>query len=135
MIWVKHLKKLEIGRRLAWKESHPLGCARHDAQLVRSKLCSDSTWRVSADVVELVERSRVEESQSRVNAALEDYCCAFYPHIADKFGQILARLLPEIRTMSILTEQFLFEKHASGEINPDNFELLTEMLHSTRKSS
>lgn len=59
-----------------------------------------------------------------------EYCVNFYPHLKDKFGQVLLRL-PEVRLISMHAEEFLYYKHLNGEI-PDQT-LLIEMLHSKKK--
>ena len=73
----------------------------------------------SSDVFGLLDRHHVEESQEKVNSALLDYCSGFYPHIADKFGQILVRL-PEIRLMSLRAEEYLYFRHISRDIEDQN---------------
>ena len=83
-----------------------------------------------SDAANLDNRNFVESSQERVNAALYEYCLMCYPEVSDKFSQLLLRL-PEIRLISIRTEDFLYFKHMSNEV-PDQT-LLTEMLHAKRK--
>ena len=83
-----------------------------------------------SDVPGLENRQAVEQSQEQVNAALMEYCVNFYPHVKDKFGQVLLRL-PEIRLISIRAEEFLYYKHLHGQV-PDQT-LLMEMLHSKKK--
>uniref|UniRef100_S4R8R9 NR LBD domain-containing protein n=1 Tax=Petromyzon marinus TaxID=7757 RepID=S4R8R9_PETMA len=83
----------------------------------------------------------VENVQEQVNAALLEYtlCRAAQPPLhhhhhqqqqqhqhGDKFAQLLLRL-PEIRSMSIQAEDYLYCKHVNGEVPCNN--LLIEMLH------
>lgn len=49
----------------------------------------------------------------------------------DKFGQLMA-ILPEIKSMSMRGEEFLFFKHVNG--NAPTQTLLMEMLHAKRKA-
>lgn len=65
-----------------------------------------------------------------MTAALLEYCRLVYPNVSDKYSQLLMRL-PEIRLISIRTEDFLYFKHLSNEV-PDQT-LLTEMLHAKRR--
>lgn len=85
---------------------------------------------LTSDVSSLENRAYIEQSQEKVNAALFEYCLLVYPDMGDKFSQLLMRL-PEIRLISIRTEDFLYFKHLSNEV-PDQT-LLTEMLHAKRR--
>lgn len=78
----------------------------------------------------LENRTYIEQSQDKVTAALLEYCRLVYPNVSDKYSQLLMRL-PEIRLISIRTEDFLYFKHLSNEV-PDQT-LLTEMLHAKRR--
>lgn len=90
----------------------------------------NSWFFLASDVPGLENRQAVENSQEKVNSALMEYCVNFYPHLKDKFGQVLLRL-PEVRLISMHAEEFLYYKHLNGEI-PDQT-LLIEMLHSKKK--
>ena len=68
----------------------------------------------------------VETVQEQVNAALLDYSLCRSPQLSDKFGQLLLRL-PEIRSISLQAEEYLYYKHLNGEVPCNN--LLIEMLH------
>ncbi|CAM9582920.1 unnamed protein product [Lampetra fluviatilis] len=90
------------------------------------------------DVKFLENQALVENVQEQVNAALLEYtlCRAAQPPLhhhqhqhqqhGDKFAQLLLRL-PEIRSMSIQAEDYLYCKHVNGEVPCNN--LLIEMLH------
>ncbi|XP_059170743.1 nuclear receptor subfamily 5 group A member 2-like [Physella acuta] len=93
-------------------------------------MCLKFLILLSPDVSSLENRSFIEQSQEKVNAALFHYCLMCYPEMSDKFSQLLMRL-PEIRLISIRMEDFLYFKHMSNEV-PDQT-LLTEMLHAKRR--
>lgn len=93
-------------------------------------MCLKFLILLNPDVSSLENRSFIEQSQEKVNAALFEYCLLFYPEMGDKFSQLLMRL-PEIRLISIRIEDFLYFKHMSNEV-PDQT-LLTEMLHAKRR--
>ncbi|GFR62387.1 nuclear receptor subfamily 5 group A member 2 [Elysia marginata] len=92
-------------------------------------MCLKFLILLNPDVSSLENRSYVEGSQEKVNAALFQYCMQCYPSVGDKFSQLLMRL-PEIRLISIRMEDFLYFKHMSNEV-PDQT-LLTEMLQAKR---
>ncbi|RUS91705.1 hypothetical protein EGW08_000531 [Elysia chlorotica] len=92
-------------------------------------MCLKFLILLNPDVSSLENRSYVEGSQEKVNAALFQYCSRCYPNSGDKFSQLLMRL-PEIRLISIRMEDFLYFKHMSNEV-PDQT-LLTEMLQAKR---
>uniref|UniRef100_UPI00398EF0BA nuclear receptor subfamily 5 group A member 2-like n=1 Tax=Pristiophorus japonicus TaxID=55135 RepID=UPI00398EF0BA len=79
----------------------------------------------SPDVKNLENRPFVESIQEKVNRALMDYTMCF-PQQADQFGQLLLRL-PEIRAISMQSEEYLYLKHLNGDVPCNN--LLIEMLH------
>ncbi|KAK6311394.1 hypothetical protein J4Q44_G00170580 [Coregonus suidteri] len=78
------------------------------------------------DVKSVQDRRQVERTQERVNHTLMDH--TLYTHLghSDKFGQLLLRL-PEIRSISLQVEEYLYQRHLLGDL-PCN-SLLTEMLH------
>ncbi|CAH1787637.1 unnamed protein product [Owenia fusiformis] len=85
---------------------------------------------LNPDIMGLQDRGYIEQCQEKINTALLNYCSCFYPHIKDKFGQMLLRL-PEIRLVSIRGEEVLYYKHMNGELPEQT--LLMEMLHAKRK--
>ncbi|XP_048756337.2 nuclear receptor subfamily 5 group A member 2-like isoform X3 [Ostrea edulis] len=97
---------------------------------INEYLCLKFLILLNPDVPGIENRQAVENSQEKVNSALMEYCVNFYPHLKDKFGQVLLRL-PEVRLISMHAEEFLYYKHLNGEI-PDQT-LLIEMLHSKKK--
>ncbi|CAG5115194.1 unnamed protein product [Candidula unifasciata] len=92
-------------------------------------MCLKFIILLNPDVSGLENRTYIEQSQEKVTAALLEYCRLVYPNVSDKYSQLLMRL-PEIRLISIRTEDFLYFKHLSNEV-PDQT-LLTEMLHAKR---
>lgn len=78
------------------------------------------------DVKSVQDRRQVEHTQERVNRALMNHTQHTHPGQADKFGQLLLRL-PEVRSISLLVEEYLYQRHLLGDL-PCN-SLLTEMLH------
>lgn len=85
---------------------------------------------LNPDVAGLENQEFVESCQEKVQAVLMEYCVNFYPHVKDKFSQVLLRL-PDIKLASICGEEFLYSKHLNGEL-PEHT-LLMEMLHSKKK--
>nr|UJP31525.1 putative steroidogenic factor 1 [Mya arenaria] len=85
---------------------------------------------LNPDVAEIDCQEFVEGCQEKVQAVLMEYCITFYPSVKDKFSQVLLRL-PDIKLASMCGEEFLYNKHLSGEL-PDQT-LLMEMLHSKKK--
>ncbi|KAL8598193.1 hypothetical protein ACOMHN_043264 [Nucella lapillus] len=93
-------------------------------------MCLKFLILLNPDISGLENRHYVEESQEKVNLALQEYCQRFYPSLRDKFSQILLSLT-EICIISVQVENFLYYKHLNNQV-PDQT-LLTEMLHSRRK--
>jgi len=93
-------------------------------------ICLKFLILLNPDVPGLTDRGHVEQSQERVNSALLEYCNMYYPHIVDKFGQLLVRL-PEMRLIAMRGEDYLYQRHLYKDI-PENT-LLNEMLHSRRR--
>ncbi|XP_022645033.1 nuclear hormone receptor FTZ-F1-like isoform X3 [Varroa jacobsoni] len=85
----------------------------------------------SAEVRSLSNTRLVTEAQEQTKQVLLDYCTSNYPSVTDKFGQLMA-ILPEIKSMSMRGEEFLFFKHVNG--NAPTQTLLMEMLHAKRKA-
>lgn len=77
------------------------------------------------DVKSVQNRRQVEQTQERVNRALMEHIQQSHPG-HDKFGQLLLRL-PEVRSISLQVEEYLYQRHLLGDL-PCN-SLLTEMLH------
>ncbi|XP_022688367.1 nuclear hormone receptor FTZ-F1-like isoform X2 [Varroa jacobsoni] len=84
-----------------------------------------------AEVRSLSNTRLVTEAQEQTKQVLLDYCTSNYPSVTDKFGQLMA-ILPEIKSMSMRGEEFLFFKHVNG--NAPTQTLLMEMLHAKRKA-
>ncbi|XP_010890815.2 nuclear receptor subfamily 5, group A, member 5 [Esox lucius] len=78
------------------------------------------------DVKSVQNRRQVEQTQEKVNRTLMDHTLYTHPGHSDKFGQLLLRL-PEIRSISLQVEEYLYQRHLLGDL-PCN-SLLTEMLH------
>ncbi|TSO47195.1 Nuclear receptor subfamily 5 group A member 2 [Bagarius yarrelli] len=78
------------------------------------------------DVKSVQDLRQVEHTQERVNRALMNHTQHTHPGHSDKFGQLLLRL-PEVRSISLLVEEYLYQRHLLGDL-PCN-SLLTEMLH------
>ncbi|KAL0992624.1 hypothetical protein UPYG_G00095920, partial [Umbra pygmaea] len=78
------------------------------------------------DVKSVQNRRQVEQTQEKVNRTLMDHTLYTHPASSDKFGQLLLRL-PEIRSISLQVEEYLYQRHLLGDL-PCN-SLLTEMLH------
>ncbi|KAK1876943.1 Nuclear receptor subfamily 5 group A member 2 [Dissostichus eleginoides] len=78
------------------------------------------------DVKSVQSRRQVEQTQERVNRALMEHTQQSHPIHSDKFGQLLLRL-PEVRSISLQVEEYLYQRHLLGDL-PCN-SLLTEMLH------
>ncbi|XP_064648984.1 nuclear receptor subfamily 5 group A member 2-like isoform X2 [Lineus longissimus] len=97
---------------------------------INDYVCMKFLVLLNPDIIGLEERHFVERSQEQINAALMEYCIRFYPDMKDKFGQLLLRL-PEVRIISIRVEEYLYQKHVTGEVLGQT--LLLEMLHSKRK--
>lgn len=87
-------------------------------------------WLIVLDVSGLLDKGHVEQSQERVNAGLLEYCSVYYPHVVDKFGQLLVRL-PEMRLIAMRGEDYLYSRHLYKDIPEQT--LLMEMLHSRRR--
>lgn len=81
------------------------------------------------DVKSVQNRRQVEQTQERVNRALMEHTQQTHQGHSDKFGQLLLRL-PEVRSISLQVEEYLFQRHLQGDL-PCN-SLLTEMLHTKR---
>ncbi|KAJ1161069.1 hypothetical protein NDU88_001557 [Pleurodeles waltl] len=79
----------------------------------------------SSDAKNLSGLPFLEQVQEQVNRSLMEYTTC-HKHQADKFGQLLLRL-PEIRAISMQAEDYLYQKHLSGDLPCNN--LLNEMLH------
>ncbi|MBN3275023.1 NR5A2 protein, partial [Polyodon spathula] len=78
------------------------------------------------DVKGLAGCSVVERVQEQVNQSLMSYTAQGHPQYPDKFGQLLLKL-PEIRSIGLQVEEYLYTKHLQGDLPCNN--LLTEMLH------
>ncbi|MBN3324196.1 NR5A2 protein, partial [Atractosteus spatula] len=78
------------------------------------------------DVRGLRASGQVERVQEGVNRTLMEHTMAAHPGQTDKFGQLLLKL-PEVRGLSLQTEEYLYLRHLQGDL-PCN-SLLTEMLH------
>lgn len=85
---------------------------------------------IVSDVCGISNRQFVETVQEKVNAGLLEYCSLKTTNEADKFGQLLVRL-PEIRIVSLRSEEYLYFRHLCGDIQENT--LLVEMLHAKRK--
>ncbi|KAG7263627.1 hypothetical protein CRUP_012862 [Coryphaenoides rupestris] len=72
------------------------------------------------DVKSVQSLQQVEQTQEQVNRALMEHTQSH------KFGQLLLRL-PEVRSISLQVEEYLYQRHLLGDL-PCN-SLLTEMLH------
>ncbi|XP_015686920.1 steroidogenic factor 1-like, partial [Protobothrops mucrosquamatus] len=83
----------------------------------------------AADVKYVENSSVVKEAQEKANTALMEYTICQYPHVTDKFRQLLIQLA-DIRALSMQAEDYLYHKHLSGEVPCNN--LLIEMLHAKR---
>ena len=81
-------------------------------------------------MLQLQDKPIIENCQDQIGTAMLDYTMSTYPHINDKYGEML-RILPDIRQLSQKGEDYLYYKHLNGEV-PFN-SLLMEMLHSKRK--
>ncbi|CAL8303410.1 unnamed protein product [Merluccius merluccius] len=75
------------------------------------------------DAKSVQSRRQVEQTQEQVNRALMEHTQRGQ---SDKFGQLLLRL-PEVRSISLQVEQYLYQRHLLGDL-PCN-SLLMEMLH------
>ncbi|MBN3324410.1 NR5A2 protein, partial [Atractosteus spatula] len=95
----------------------------------REIACFKFLMLFNPDVKLLENHHLVESVQEQVNAALLEYTMCNYPQFMDKFGQLLLRL-PEIRSLSLQAEEYLYYKHLSGDVPFNN--LLIEMLHAKR---
>nr|CCP19139.1 steroidogenic factor-1 [Latimeria menadoensis] len=95
----------------------------------REFVCFKFLILFSPEVKLLENHHLVESVQEQVNAALLDYTLCNYPQYVDKVGQLLLRL-PEIQSISLQAEEYLYYKHLSGEVPCNN--LLIEMLHAKR---
>lgn len=85
------------------------------------------------DVPGLSSPSHVEQFRSEVSSALLDYCNMSNmdsEFTSDKFGQLLLQL-SEIKLISLLLENYLYEQHLAGNTTDSN--LLVEILHSCRQ--
>ncbi|MGH0185283.1 UNVERIFIED_CONTAM: hypothetical protein FKN15_016522 [Acipenser sinensis] len=78
------------------------------------------------DVKGLAGCSAVERGQEQVNRSLMSYTAQEHPQHPDKFGQLLLKL-PEIRSIGLQAEEYLYMRHLQGDLPCNN--LLTEMLH------
>ncbi|XP_058864293.1 nuclear receptor subfamily 5 group A member 2-like [Acipenser ruthenus] len=78
------------------------------------------------DVKGLAGYSAVERVQEQVNRSLMSYTAQEHPQHPDKFGQLLLKL-PEIRSIGLQAEEYLYTRHLQGDLPCNN--LLTEMLH------
>ncbi|XP_008421300.2 nuclear receptor subfamily 5 group A member 2-like isoform X1 [Poecilia reticulata] len=78
------------------------------------------------DVKELEEHRFVESVQQQVEGALLKYTLASSSQSCNRFT-CLQLYLSELRSLSILAEDYLYYKHLSGEVPCNN--LLNEMLH------
>lgn len=79
-----------------------------------------------SDVKELEEHHFVESVQQQVEGALLKYTLASSSQSCNRFT-CLQLYLSELRSLSILAEDYLYYKHLSGEVPCNN--LLNEMLH------
>uniref|UniRef100_A0A3P9P6F6 Nuclear receptor subfamily 5, group A, member 1b n=1 Tax=Poecilia reticulata TaxID=8081 RepID=A0A3P9P6F6_POERE len=79
-----------------------------------------------SDVKELEEHRFVESVQQQVEGALLKYTLASSSQSCNRFT-CLQLYLSELRSLSILAEDYLYYKHLSGEVPCNN--LLNEMLH------
>ncbi|RWS27892.1 nuclear hormone receptor FTZ-F1-like protein, partial [Leptotrombidium deliense] len=93
-------------------------------------LCVKFLMLLNPEVRGLSNFKLVQEAQEQTQHALLDYTLNFYPHVSDKFGQLVA-LFPQIRLLTMRGEEFLYFKHLSGSAPVQT--LLMEMLHAKRK--
>ncbi|XP_031683007.1 nuclear receptor subfamily 5, group A, member 5 isoform X1 [Oncorhynchus kisutch] len=68
------------------------------------------------DVKSVQDRGQVEQTQERVNHTLMDHTLYTHPGHTDKFGQLLLRL-PEVRSISLQVEEYLYQRHLQDEIH------------------
>nr|XP_046914717.1 nuclear hormone receptor FTZ-F1-like [Dermatophagoides farinae] len=83
-----------------------------------------------AEVRGLTNFKLVHDAHEQTKQALLDYCINFYPQITDKFNLLLA-LMPEIHSLTLRGEDFLYYKHMNGSAPTQT--LLMEMLHAKKK--
>ncbi|XP_030063679.1 steroidogenic factor 1 isoform X1 [Microcaecilia unicolor] len=102
----------------------------HSLQIDRQEfVCLKFLILFSLDVKCLKNHNLAMSAQEKVNAALLEYTLCHYPHCVDKFRQLLLRLT-DVRSISMQAEEYLYQKHLSGEVPSNN--LLIEMLHAKR---
>jgi len=93
--------------------------------------CLKFIMLLNPDVRTLSNHRLVTDAQEQTKQVLLDYCTNVYPNVTEKFHQLMA-LLPEIKSMSMRGEEFLYYKHVNG--NAPTQTLLMEMLHAKRKA-
>nr|QIS93421.1 steroidogenic factor 1 SF1 [Cynops orientalis] len=102
----------------------------HSLQVDRQEfVCLKFLILFSVDEKCLENHTLAKTAQEKINAALHEYTMCHYPHCMDKFRLLLLRLT-DIRSISMLAEDYLYHKHMSGEVPCNN--LLIEMLHAKR---
>lgn len=72
----------------------------------------------------------VHDAHEQTQQALLEYTISCYPQINDKFGLLMAQV-PEIRSLTLRGEEFLYYKHMGGSAPTQT--LLMEMLHAKKK--
>ncbi|RWS17080.1 nuclear hormone receptor FTZ-F1-like protein [Dinothrombium tinctorium] len=93
-------------------------------------LCVKFLLLLNPEVRGLSNLKLVQDAHEQTQHALLDYTLNFFPHVPDKFGQ-LVNLFPQIRLLTMRGEEFLYFKHLSGSAPVQT--LLMEMLHAKRK--
>ncbi|KAL8174160.1 UNVERIFIED_CONTAM: Steroidogenic factor 1 [Gekko kuhli] len=102
----------------------------HSLQADRQEfVCLKFLILFSLDVKYLENSSLAKDAQDKANEALLQYTVYHYPHVTDKFRQLLL-WLADIRSLSMQAEDYLYDKHLCGEVPCNN--LLIEMLHAKR---
>ncbi|XP_008300982.1 nuclear receptor subfamily 5 group A member 2-like [Stegastes partitus] len=81
------------------------------------------------DVKELEEHGLIESVQEQIQRALLEYTLSTSSQYLSRFTHLLL-CLSELRSLSILTEDYLYWRHLNAEMPCNN--LLSEMLHAKR---
>ncbi|CAJ1070983.1 steroidogenic factor 1-like [Xyrichtys novacula] len=78
------------------------------------------------DVPQLEDHQFISSVQEQVEGALLEYTLSSPSHLLERFSHLLL-CVSELRSLSALTDDYLYGKHLSGEMHCNN--LLLEMLH------
>ncbi|XP_070706247.1 steroidogenic factor 1-like [Pempheris klunzingeri] len=81
------------------------------------------------DVKQLEDHQFIESVQEQAEGALLEYTLCTSSHLHGRFAHLLL-CLSELRSLSVLAEDYLYSRHLSGEVPCNN--LLIEMLHAKR---